>query len=55
MYQKAEKILVKDDAAIIPYQLKQRSTFQRKYVKGRKTNIFGFGDFKGVYISGKEK
>lgn len=55
MYKKAEKILIKDDAAMIPYQLQQRSTFQRKYVKGRKINIFGFGDYKGVYISGKEK
>lgn len=55
LYGKAEKILIHDEAGIIPVYIGKNSTFRRKYVKNFFTTDFGFGDLKGVYISGRKK
>ncbi|MFX0548067.1 peptide ABC transporter substrate-binding protein [Hathewaya histolytica] len=55
LYGEAEKILIYDDTAIIPIYFGMTSTFRKKYIKNYKTGSFGFGDLKGVYISGRNK
>ncbi|WP_142413013.1 peptide ABC transporter substrate-binding protein [Hathewaya massiliensis] len=55
LYGKAEKILLHDESAIIPIYIGKRSTFRRNYVKNSFATNFGFGDLKGIYISGRKK
>lgn len=55
LYGKAEKILIHDEAGIIPINVAKNSVFRRKFVKNYFTADFGFGDLKGVYISGRKK
>ncbi|CAM2777309.1 peptide ABC transporter substrate-binding protein [Hathewaya histolytica] len=55
LYEKAEKILMHDESAIIPIYVAKNSTFRRKYIKNFFSADFGFGDYKNVYISGKKK
>lgn len=55
LYGEAEKILIYDDTAIIPIYFGKTSTFMKKYIKNYHKSNFGFGDYKGVYISGRNK
>lgn len=54
-FAKAEKILLEDDAAIVPTYQRGRMVLMKPYVKGLVTHPFG-GDFsyKWTYIEGKE-
>lgn len=55
LYKQAEKILVEEDAAMIPSYYSDINMFAQKYVKGSPLNKFsGDYDLSQIYISGKE-
>lgn len=56
MYKKAEEILIKDEAAVIPTYYADINSFRKNYVKGFENPKFGgYYNLRTVYISGKTK
>ncbi|WP_373899051.1 peptide ABC transporter substrate-binding protein [Haloimpatiens sp. FM7315] len=55
-YKEAEKILLVEDATIVPTTYSRRNTYRYKYVKNLMTPLFGTGiEFKYAYTDGRGK
>ena len=53
-FKEAEKVLVAEDATIVPISYRKSHTLVRKYVKGYNPSVIQKFNYKGVYISGRE-
>lgn len=53
-FQRAEEILIYDDAVVVPDCWRVKNTYKRKYVKGYTNPLFGSPNFKYAYTEGRK-